>query len=543
MIKVITVFLLLLGAPSLIAGPQTRTILVFPFENRSASADLGWISEAFAQVLSTRLGGPGRFVLGREERNGAYKQLGVPPDTPLTLASEYEVAQTLGVDWMVVGSFKVMGQQLSAQAQLLDVSSLKLDPPIEETDALSNLIAVQNRLAWRLLVSYDRDFNGDSEEIFVQRFRPVRLDAFENYIRGVLAADGSTKIHFLTAAERLDPADHRAAFALGNYYFETKDYANSAVWLAKLDANDSNYLASLFLAGVDNFFMGHGADAEKDFETLSKQIPLSEVWNNLGVLETRRGSYKDALASFEHAYQIDPDDADYSFNLGACYSGMGEYAEAVRYLEKAEAADQNDLGARTLLAYAMERAGDRTGSQAQLAWVASHDGKAMADLNDNILPQPRLKKQYNGAAFRLLSVTVHNSLEDMLNKEPPAQHGRFHLLRGEDYVKQGRYPEAIHELSEAAGLIPGDPDVHFFLGQAYEMHADHGKAIEEFETSLQLNNSAVTHLWLAHAYLSLHQASEALTQGQAALALEPGNADAARLIDSIHQQQHLRADP
>ncbi|MGH9377855.1 MAG: tetratricopeptide repeat protein [Terriglobia bacterium] len=543
MTKVFAVFLLLLGAPSLIAAPQTRTVLVLPFENRSASADLGWISEAFAQVLSTRLEGPGRFVLGRGERNGAYKQLGVPPDTPLTLASEYEVAQTLGVDWMVVGSFKVTGQQLSAQAQLLDVSSLKLDPPIEETDALSNLIAVQNRLAWRLLVSYDKDFNGDSEEIFAQRFRPVRLDAFENYIRGVLATDGATKIHFLTAAERLDPADHRAAFTLGNYYFNNKDYANSAVWLAKLDANDPNYLASLFLAGVDNFFMGHDADAEKDFETLSKQMPLSEVWNDLGVLETRRASYKEALASFEHAYQIDPGDADYSFNLGACYSSMGEYPEAVQYLEKAEAADPSDLGARTLLAYALERAGDRAGSQAQLAWVAGHDGKAMADLNDNILPQPRLKKQYNGAAFRLLSVTVHNSLEDMLNKEAPAQHGRFHLLRGEDYVKQGRYPEAIRELSEAAALIPGDPDVHFFLGQAYEMHADHGKAIEEFETSLQLNNSAVTHLWLAHAYLSLHQTSEALTQGQAALALEPGNADATRLIDSIHQQQHLRADP
>ncbi|MGH9353072.1 MAG: hypothetical protein ACRD2G_13090, partial [Terriglobia bacterium] len=146
--RVIAVLLLpLVVAPALAAAPQTRTILVFPFENRSASADLGWISEAFAQVLSTRLAGPGRFVLGREERNGAYKQLGVPPDTPLTLASEYEVAQTLGVDWMVIGSFKVTGQQLSAQAQLLGVSSLKLDPPIEETDALSNLIAVQNRLA------------------------------------------------------------------------------------------------------------------------------------------------------------------------------------------------------------------------------------------------------------------------------------------------------------------------------------------------------------------------------------------------------------
>ncbi|HEV2500395.1 MAG TPA: tetratricopeptide repeat protein [Terriglobia bacterium] len=532
--RVIAILLLLfIIAPVLAAAPQTRTILVFPFENRSTSADLGWISEAFAQLLSTRLEGRGRFVLSRDERNVAYKQLNIPSDTPLALASEYEIAQTLGVDWVVVGSFKVTGQELSVDEQLLDVRALKLYPPIEETDTLANLIGVQDRLAWRLLVSYDSNFSGNSEELFAQRFRPVRLDAFENYIRGLLASDSVTKIHFLTAAESLDPTDHRAAFALGDYYFKEKDYSNSVTLLAKLDANDPDYLASLFLSGVDNFFMGRDADAEKEFETLSKQIPLSEVWNNLGVLETRGGDYKDALANFERAYQIDPADADYSFNLGACYSDLRRYSEAVTYLEKAETQNQNDLGVRTLLAYSMEKAGDRSGSQAQLSWVASHDGQAMADLNGNILPQPRLKKQYNGSAFRLLSVTVHNSLEDMLSKEPPEQHGKFHLLRGEDYVKQGRYPEAIHELSEATTLIPDDPDVHFFLGQAYEMHGDHGKAIQEFEAALRLNNSAVTHLWLAHAYLSLHQQADALAQGQAALALEPGNQNAQKLIDAL----------
>ena len=205
---------------------------------------------------------------------------------------------------------------------------------------------------------------------------------------------------------------------------------------------------------------------------------------------------------------------------------------------------QDDLGAHALLAYALERGGDRVGSQAQVAWVASHDGQAMANLTDDILPQPRLKKQYSGSAFRLLSVTVHNSLEDMLGKEPPAQHGRFHLLRGEDYVKQKRYPEAITELTEAATLIPQNADVYFFLGQAYEMHGDHARAIESLNTALRLSNTAVTHLWLAHAYLSLHQDADAMAQGQAALALEPDNANAVRLIDALRTRQPVtRADP
>lgn len=529
---------------SLSAAPQVRTILVFPFENRSSSSDLGWISEAFAQVLASRLQGDDRFVLGREECNAAYKQLGIPADTTLTLASEYKVAQTLGVDWAVLGSFKVVGHQLTAQAQLLDMHNLKLYAPVKESGALADLIQIQTRLAWRLLAVHDSNFEVGTEEDFASQFPPVRLDAFENYIRGLLAKDSASKIQFLTAADRLNPADHHAAFVLGQFYFNHKDYSKSALWLSKLNSRDSNFPASLFLGGVDDFFLGQDKDAEKDFLALSQQMPLNEVWNNLGVLEVRRKAYQDALTSFKRAYEGDSTDASYAFNLGACYCYLKQYPEAVQYLEKAVAQDPEDLGAHTLLAYALKQTGEAAQSQVQLQWVADHDGQAMADLNTSILPQPRLKRTYNGAAFRLLAVTVRNTLESELSKQPPQEHGRVHMARGEEFIKENRFPEAIRELREAATLLPCDSEVHLFLGQAYELHGDHEKAIDEFETSIRLNNNAVTHLWLAHAYLSLHQPSQALSQSQMALSLDPGNADAQRLINSIEEPpKNTRKDP
>src|ERR1700683_1813902 len=68
------VLAILLVASGLQAAPsQTRTVLVLPFENESANSDLGWISEAFAEVLSVRLAGPGRYVLDRDQRNAAYE--------------------------------------------------------------------------------------------------------------------------------------------------------------------------------------------------------------------------------------------------------------------------------------------------------------------------------------------------------------------------------------------------------------------------------------------------------------------------------------
>ncbi len=526
------------------AAPQTRTILVFPFENQSVSADLGWISEAFSQVLSVRLQGPGRFLLGSEELNGAYQQYGIPPYATLTLASEYKVAQTLGVGWAVIGSFDVENQQITARAQLLDLPRLKLYPALQASGPLTDLVGVQTRLAWKLLETSGQGFQGETEQAFAQQFPPIRLDALENYTRGILAPPGNTKVEFLTAAARLDPAAHRAAFALGKYYFDQKDYSNSVFWLSKMNSHDEDYLNSLFLRGVDDFLLGQNQQAEDAFKTLAGQMPLDEVWNDLGVLEIRRGDYAGALASFQRSYQGDPADEVYSFNLGACYCDLKQYRQAVIYLQKSVASGPGDLGAHTLLAYALSRLGDSAGSQAQIEWVAEHDGRTMADLNTSILPQPRLKKTYNGEAFRLLSVAVENSLESQLSKQPPGEQGRVHLLRGEEFIKQARFPEAIQELTEAVQAMPSNSAARLFLGQAYELHGDHQKAIVEFQASVSLYDSAVAHLWLAHAYVSLRQFPEAQAEARAALELNPGDPDAERLLDSIRQEMpSARKDP
>ena len=64
--------LLLLLIPWRVAGAsEVHAVLVFPFENQSSRADLNWVSESFAETLSSRLSGPGFYVLERAERNAA----------------------------------------------------------------------------------------------------------------------------------------------------------------------------------------------------------------------------------------------------------------------------------------------------------------------------------------------------------------------------------------------------------------------------------------------------------------------------------------
>src|SRR3989442_15362884 len=169
----------------------------------------------------------------------------------------------LGLEGAGVGSFAGEGNQRTARARLLDMRHMKLKPVLEATGELAEVVELQTRLAWRMLATGDPGFTTGKEEDFASRFRDIRLDAFENYIRGILAADDQARVHFLESADRLAPADHVAAFQLGRDYFDQKDYANSAKWLRKLAQPDPDYLESLFLLRVDEFFLGHEAAADR----------------------------------------------------------------------------------------------------------------------------------------------------------------------------------------------------------------------------------------------------------------------------------------
>jgi tetratricopeptide (TPR) repeat protein len=533
-VKKLVLATLLLTSGLQAAPNQTRTVLVLPFENQSANSDLGWISEAFAEVLSARLAGPGRYVLDRDERNAAYQQLDMPPGTPLTLASAYKVAQTLGVEWAVVGTFRVAGDQLTAVCQLLQVHDLKLTPRLETSGSLADLIDVQTRLAWRLLATHDPSFTAGAEEDFAKRFPVIRLDAFENYIRGLLASDDETRLHFLKEADRIDPSEHGAAFELGRYYFDHKQYAESAAWLRKLASSDPNYRESMFTLGVDEYFAGDYAKAQGAFATLEAQIPLNEVANDLSVTQARRGDYSNALAGFERAYQGDPLDPDFGFNLAACLWQLKKYSDAAAPLEASLSQNDEDPEVHILLALVFAKLQNAAQAQKEEKWLTAHHQQL--DPRQDFTPELRIKKRYDGEAFGLLAVMIHNTLEARLAQESPEEHGETHLSQGKKLLSQGRFAEAEREVDEAVSLLPQASEAYIVLGQIYEGEGRHEEAAAEFKTALQLDNSAVTHLWLGRVYLSMNQASLALEQGRAALQLQPGSAEALRLVDDAQKR-------
>ena len=77
-------------------------------------------------------------------------------------------------------------------------------------------------------------------------------------------------------------------------------------------------------------------------------------------------------------------------------------------------------------------------------------------------------------------------------KETPTNSAREHLEAGREYLLEGRYNEAITELSTAASLDPKLTEAHNLLGVAYDKKGFAERAKESFERAVKLEEDADT---------------------------------------------------
>jgi tetratricopeptide (TPR) repeat protein len=377
----------------------SRAVLALPFENKTQREDLAWLSESFAETVAARLSGNGRIILTRAERDAGYREAGLPPGASISRASAFKVAKVLDAGWVVTGKVSLEGGTLRSVAFLLDASRLELSGPFEVSGDLAELAELQTRLAWRILAANDPGFTIGSEEDFGRQFPALRLDAHENYIRGVLSTEPETRVRFLTEAQRRDPADPRAAFELARHFYELKDYEDSAKWLAKLPPAQAGSVEARFLRGVSEFFLGREAASEKTFAQLAAEAPLAEIWNNLGLLQSHLGRWMEATASFDRAYQANSADPDFGFNLGVCMWNLKRSDVAARYLREAVQAAPDDPEIHRVLREALGVMGDADGKKKEDLWLEKR-GDSAANGGAAILPNPRLKKQFDWRAYR-----------------------------------------------------------------------------------------------------------------------------------------------
>jgi tetratricopeptide (TPR) repeat protein len=366
-------------------------VLVLPFFNQSDSENLGWIGESIAEHTRETLDSEGLLVISREDRMEAYRRLGIRPDARLTRASIIKVGQALDAAMVVYGYFEVTAAaadtrgSLRITTRIMDLKRTQPGPEFASSGPLEDLASLEMHLAWQALqVIAPQSARSEAEFL---RDRPlVRVDAIENYVRGLLAASPEQQHRFFTQAARIDNRFSQPCFQLGRMAWRQKEYAHAAGWLEHVTRTDSHYLEAAFLLGLCRYNTGEFAKAHESFQIVAAAAPLNEVFNNLGAAESRLNMAQ-AVENFKKALEGDDADPDYQFNLGYALWKRGDFAAAAERFRAVLDRQPEDSEAVTWLGRCLKREGPRPADPRSLG-------------------RERLKPNFEMAAYRQLKAEL-----------------------------------------------------------------------------------------------------------------------------------------
>src|SRR5271154_2328744 len=528
---------------------QQGIYLVFPFENAGASPRLDWLGEGLEELTIQRLSAAGLQVYSHSGRTGELDRSGLPPTAKLSRASMLRIAQNMDADFVIFGRFTSDGQTLMVEAQILRVSPTRLLPAIRETGPLDSLMDLHVKLLWRLLSANDHAYARTLEE-FSKAQRPLRLDAFEHYVRGLLATDDDPRLRELREAARLEPEWPDPDFAIADAYYARHDCDSALIWFAKVPKSHDRYVEAVFATGVCRLQMNQPDRAEEVFTSLQEALrnnlvsgaDLPEILNNLALARARQGKAQAAMSDLRRAAELDPDEDDYPFNLGLLALGASEFAAAADYFREASGREPDSAENRALTILSLEKAGKKAEADEERESAGETFGPdalpvihldAKDPKKDVLTRLERVRTEMDTTALRLEIVSAGDAANAAAaaGADTPAAH----IRRGRQELSAGRVDAAEIEFRAALSADPGSASAHNGLAEVYRRRGKLDDSAKELQASLAIRDSAAVRTTLARIYLEQKKVDLERAELEGALKLAPKYPDAKELLEHLQK--------
>ena len=502
------------AAPSDAANAgKNRILLVLPFDNGTGQPNLEWIREAAPAILDARFSSAGFAPMSRPDRIYALDHLGLPQQFQPSRASALKLAQTLDVDSIIVGSYRLEGTGIIAEARVLNVPRLRMSDAVMARGEMNDLVAVFDSLAWRLTRIMDPGFSV-AQETFLAAGANLRLDAFEQYIRGISEADQQERARHLKKSVELSPNFGPAWMALGREDFNAQKYEEAAASFAKVSANDPEALEAGFYRGLSLLYFGAYPQSQEAFANVARELPLAEVLNNEGVAVSRQG--RDATSLFVQAAAADPNAADYHFNLAVSLKRHGSAANAINELNQCLKLRPNDTEAQKMLA----------------SWKVPNITATDSDAE----PLERIIRTFDAGAFKQ-AAQVMDAMEATRLAALPARNRAMKLAgRAREYFNRGLLLEAERLYQSAVANDTRLAEAHAGLAAVRERTGDATSARKEANEALQIAPSLDAYLVLGRLDIATNHIDDASREVSEALKLDP----ASRAAQDLKRQVEVR---
>lgn len=527
--------------PNAAPVPSSQGIfLVFPFENSGASPRLDWLGEGLEELTIQRLSAAGQQVYSHAGRTAELDRYGLPSSARLSHATMLRIGAELDVDFVVFGKFHTDGNSLTLQARVLRVNPAGLQPVVQETGKLDSLMDLHTKITWKLLAGNERSFPLNLAD-FSKLQRPLRLDAFEHYIRGLLANEDDARTRELREAARLEPDWPDPAFALGQVYYGRRDCASALQWLSRVPRTSLRFTEAVFATGVCRLWTDEPDKAEMIFVSLQDALKdnlvsgadLPEILNNLGLARARAGKPAEGIAALRRAAELDPEEDDYPVNLGLLYLRANEFAKAADEFRDATEREPETAEDRSLLIYALEKAGkkEEADEEKDAANEAVGPGGFPAVKPDALAKMERIKTELDTSSLQLENLSQQAVASAAANASAGSVAGL--VRRGRQELSAGRLDTAEAAFRAALALDSGDASAHRGMADVARRRNKQDDAVKELQAALARRDSAVDHVSLARIYLEQKKNALARTELERALKLAPNYAEAKQLLEHL----------
>ena len=257
-------------------------------------------------------------------------------------------------------------------------------------------------------------------------------------------------------------AGHRYAAVFGS---------EETLWRRTLQGNPDSWTAHDNL-GLALHGPGRTAEAIAQFQEALHLTPNDpEVHFNLGLALGEAGRNAEALGQFEAALRLAPDDPRIRFNLGLALDGAGRSAEAIAQFQEAVRLAPDDAAIRFGLGAALGASG-RT-------------AEAMAQYQEALRLKPDFAEAHNnlGVALRGTGRTGEAITQFQQALQARAAFAAAEENLGLALGASRRMADAIEAFQQAARLEPGNAEIHYDLavalgavGRKAEAEAEFGEA-------------------------------------------------------------------
>jgi len=361
------------------AAIPEKSIAVLPFENLSSDKENAFFTDGVQDEILTDLAKVADLkVISRtsvmQYREAAARNL-------------RKIGEELGVAHLLEGSVQRAGGKVRVNAQLIDArTDAHLWAQTYDRD-LADVFAIQSEIAQTIAGQLQAKLS-PNEKKAIEQLPTTDLAAHDLYLRARalddLFNDPNGRGYLLQAAQLLDDATQLdpnffLAYCLlvevhTDLYWGGFDHTPERLELARAalekaerirpDAGEVHMAKGLLAYHGHRDYDGARAEFARARQTMPNSSHLAA---NLAAVDRRQGHWDDAFKNYQRAIELDPLDSVTLEEAGFTYSRLRRFAEAKPYLERAAAANPNDIFVRLVLwSLPYYERGDTSSLQSQL---------------------------------------------------------------------------------------------------------------------------------------------------------------------------------